>query len=87
MRTAQENIAASPHHCYSVTNVDDKDALVMIKAGESGFHIVTIRVDGTPQENADYLNEILGVTKKEHDAMVTGSMSGWDCPGADPDNS
>lgn len=33
---------------------------------------------------ADYNNERLGVTQAQRLAMETGSMHGWDVPGADP---
>ena len=85
MKTAQEVIASLPPRCYSVTNVDDREALILIKAGVSGFEVVI--TGGSPQTAADLFNENLGVTEAQHNAMVVGSMFGWHCPGADPDNS
>ena len=35
-------------------------------------------------ELADELNENLGVTPIQRQAMEVGSMVGWDVPGADP---
>lgn len=35
-------------------------------------------------ELADELNEDLGVTPIQRQAMEIGSMAGWDVPGADP---
>jgi len=84
MKTAQEIIASLPPKCYSVTDVEDKDTLILIRAGLSGFQ--SILTAENPQRAADLFNKNLGVTKAQHDAMVAGSMFGWGCPGADPDN-
>lgn len=56
--------------------------VVMIKRGERGFYSTNV-VGGQPA--VDRLNEELGITKGQVQAMVTGSMFGWDTPGADPD--
>ncbi|MBT6051396.1 MAG: hypothetical protein HOG49_31740 [Candidatus Scalindua sp.] len=85
MRTAQEVIASLPPYCYSVTNVEDTERLIRIRAGQSGYEVVAQR-HGDPKKTAELFNRNLNVTEAQHDAMVTGSMFGWHCPGADPDN-
>ena len=45
------------------------------------------RITGDKEGNvelADELNEDLGVTPIQRQAMEIGSMAGWDVPGADP---
>jgi hypothetical protein len=54
--------------------------IIMIKRGEKGYY---------PQPNiqdryVDDLNNAFGVTKEQAEAMVAGSMFGWDVPAANP---
>lgn len=73
-----------PDLCFSVLPGEGK--LICIKRGESGYHLSDWDT-GDPAKNrelADYNNEKLGVSKAQEEAMRTGSMMGWDCPGADP---
>lgn len=53
------------------------DSLILIKRGESGYW----PAGGFTE---DY-NERRGITKDQVEAMLIGSMFGWDVPGADPD--
>lgn len=56
-----------------------KDAQVIgIKRGEMGFHPIYVRA------TADELNAGEGVTPEQREAMLWGSMFGWETPGADP---
>ncbi len=96
-RTAQQVIASLPPVCYTVTLLcndeaadqnglyEDVETLVRIDTGTSGFSPCDTPCDN-PQEAADYLNKSLGVTDKQVEAMKKGSMFGWDCPAADPNN-
>lgn len=58
-----------------------------VKNGESGYYPTTY--DEQDPEKAKNLvtlmNERLGVSALEADCMKTGSMFGWDVPGADPE--
>ena len=60
--------------------------LICIKRGESGYYPSKWDT-GDKERNvelADELNENLGVTPIQRQAMEVGSMAGWDVPGADP---
>ena len=83
--SAKTNIAKLPEMCYSVLAGFDK--LIRINAGEMGYYAINpsskhiVRVE----ELADKMNEKMGVTRAQRAAMETGSMFGWEVPGADPD--
>lgn len=55
---------------------------VLICRGETGYFPQDSHIKS---RDADELNEILGVTKAQAEAMFKGSMFGWDVPAADPD--
>jgi hypothetical protein len=76
------NLAKLPGQCFAkLAHV----GLVGIVKGESGYRPV-------PQDllekfgTIDKLNNALGVTLQQREAMVVGSMFGWGVPGANPDN-
>ena len=89
IETEQERFASKlaeglPELCFSVLPGEGK--LICIKRGEKGYYPSDWET-GDPLKNrelADYNNEKLGVSKAQEEAMRTGSMVGWDCPGADP---
>lgn len=89
IQTEQERFAPRlaedlPELCFSVLPAEGK--LICIKRGERGYHLSDWET-GDPIKNrelADYNNKKLGVSKAQEEAMRTGSMMGWDCPGADP---
>lgn len=73
-----------PDMCWSVNQTDCK--LICIKKGEPGF-FPSKWDTGNFERNrriADYNNEKRGITPAQEQAMVFGSMFGWDTPGADP---
>lgn len=73
-----------PTVCYSI-NTMEPSKMIIIKRGELGFYHCTY--DST-KENArswaDEMNRRLKVTKAQEEAMLIGSMFGWDCEGANP---
>ncbi len=70
-----------PDQCMSVNNVSGE--MIVLILGERGYHEYT-RQEPDAQAAVDRINKALGVTKAQHDAMMAGSMCGWDVPGADP---
>lgn len=75
-----------PEQCYST--LSSTDEIIIIKRNEKGYYKTDI--PSTSKEDARALvseyNERLGVTRAQEEAMKTGSMFGWSCPGADPSN-
>ena len=59
---------------------------ICIRRGESGYYPSDWDTGDKEQnvELADQLNEQLGVSPIQRQAMEVGSMCGWDVPGADP---
>lgn len=63
--------------------------LICIKRGISGQYLSDWNEPGDSWHNchtADTVNRRWGVTKAQEEAMLAGSMFGWDCPAADPHN-
>ena len=75
-----------PEFCYSI--LPSTGEIIIIKNGETGYF--KTEIIATSKEEArffvDEYNGILGITKAQEEAMKTGSMFGWNVPGADPDN-
>ena len=89
IQTEQERFAPKlaeglPPMCFST--MPGTGALICIKRGESGYYPSDWNTNDPVhnRELADYNNERLGVTPAQEKAMKTGSMFGWDAPGADP---
>lgn len=75
-----------PERCYSLLIATNE--VIVIKRNESGYYKTDLLAEDkeTARELVNNLNETLGVTKAQEQAMVFGSMFGWDVPGADPKN-
>lgn len=77
-----------PEVCFAV-NPSEEDLpeaeqnILLVKRGEQGFWKSG---DKGGWSAAMALNERLGVTRGQAEAMLIGSMCGYDCPGADPTN-
>lgn len=73
-----------PELCFST--LPGTGDLICIKSGETGYYPSDWNTDDPAhnRELADYNNRRLGVSYAMEQAFLTGSMSGWDVPGADP---
>ena len=73
-----------PERCFST--LASNGHLICIKRGETGYYPSDWDTGDKERnvEMADVLNEKLGVTPAQRQAMEIGSMAGWDVPGADP---
>ena len=73
-----------PELCFST--LASTGQLICVKRGENGYYPSDWDT-GDKERNvelADELNENLGVSPVQRQAMEVGSMCGWDVPGADP---
>jgi hypothetical protein len=75
-----------PDFCYSTT--PHSGELIIIKRGERGYYSCEY---STPDKkyNLEYAKDCnirLGVTKRQEEAMISGSMLGFDTPAAKPWN-
>ena len=73
-----------PEMCLSVLPSDG--TLICVIRGEQGYHSSEWNT-GDPERNrriADYHNQKRGITTAQEQAMVNGSIFGWDIPSADP---
>lgn len=73
-----------PEMCFST--LQSTGELICIRRGESGYYPSQWNTGDKEQnvELAERLNEQLGVTMWQRQAMEVGSLCGWDVPGADP---
>ena len=73
-----------PEICFST--LKSTGDLICIRRGESGYYPSDWDTGDKEQnvELADKMNEKLGVSPIQRQAMEVGSMCGWDVPGADP---
>lgn len=75
---------------YSYVYVETEDCIGRIQKGETGYETTDYGQNLTePSEKklkAEQLNKRSGITKVQADAMMAGSMFGWDKPAADPKN-
>lgn len=67
-----------PDFCFANDNIYT-DRINLIKYGESGYYPT-----GYTGDAMEY-NKLIGVEEYVSEAMVCGSMFGWDVPGADPE--
>jgi hypothetical protein len=66
-----------PEICYSTHSITGQ--VILIKRNESGYYPVDTIL------SADDLNKIAGVDKGQVEAMLVGSMFGFNVPGANPE--
>ena len=75
-----------PETC--LTLLPSTGQLIIIKRGEPGYYRTDLDTGNAAQnrELADYHNGHRGITRAQEEAMLVGSMHGFDVPGADPEN-
>ena len=74
--TREQMIERLPEMCMARLMSDNSP--ILIKRGQEGYR---------PYNNdPDEFNRVTGVTPAQREAMVAGSMFGWDVPGANPEN-
>ena len=73
-----------PEVCYSI--LPSTGDVIIIKHGESGYYRCEYSTEDKAfnREFANDRNAKLGVGKAQVEAMLAGSMYGWDVPAADP---
>lgn len=73
-----------PEVCYSI--LPSTGDVIIIKHGESGYYRSEYSTEDKAfnREFANDRNANLGVSKAQVEAMLAGSMYGWDVPAADP---
>ena len=84
--SASEHIPDSdlPEMCVAI--LQPENVLIGIKRGHRGyFQMYDGMVKGDAARIvADRINRALHVTPRQREAMLVGSMMGWDCPAARP---
>lgn len=73
----RQNLAKLPGECAAIH--PSSGMPIYILAGERGY------CDLPASFPVDSWNEKHGITNAQVEAMLAGSMFGWDIPGADPD--
>ena len=75
-----------PEVCYSI--LPSTGDVIIIKHGESGYYRCEYSTEDKAfnREFANDRNAKLGVSKAQVEAMLAGSMYGWDVPAADPES-
>ena len=73
-----------PEVCFSI--LPSTGDVIIIKHGESGYYRCEYSTEDKAfnREFANDRNANLGVSKAQVEAMIAGSMYGWDVPAADP---
>jgi hypothetical protein len=74
--------------CYIVVPGAAKGKRIgIVRYGESGYYLTDYDCYNTEaecKEHVGLINKSLGVSPKIEEAMLYGSMFGWECPAAQP---
>ena len=74
--------------CYVVIPGAAKGKRIgIVVYGESGYYLTDYDSHDTEaqcKEHVTLVNKSLGVSPRVEEAMLSGSMFGWDCPAAQP---
>ncbi|MBQ6153088.1 MAG: hypothetical protein IJJ15_05030 [Ruminococcus sp.] len=78
--------ASLPERCYVYIQSENK--IGVVKKGENGYEELPLAFSDSNEakKTVDDLNKKDGVTKAQAEAMLCGSMFGWQTPAADPKN-
>jgi hypothetical protein len=77
---------ALPNYCFSV--LPSSGEMIRIQQGESGYHVCN-SAEMSPDKvrfKVDDENGLRHITRAQEEAMLAGSMFGWDTPAAKPWN-
>lgn len=80
MTDVLETLKKLPAECFAITPLGQT---VKIKRGEMGHYPITTSL--TALVDIDKVNEGMGCSKAQREAMLAGSMWGWEVPAANPD--
>lgn len=78
MSQLEKNLSKLPDHCAAMHPTENFP--ILIKKGESGYYPLSGN-----EENVDQYNKDRDVTPQQVEAMLAGSVFGFQVPGADPD--
>lgn len=73
----ESNLEQLPFECYALMPTDNTP--VLIRKGEPGYYPISPRIT---KELAMEFNQRSGVTPAQVEAMLAGSMFGWNVPAA-----
>lgn len=72
-----------PHKCFSL--LPSSGEIIMLTRGESGYTPFTsVAASHELRRMANEMNEGMGVTRAQEEAMLAGNMFGWNTPAAKP---
>lgn len=75
-----------PKQCAAIL-LSNECTVILIKNGQDGYHeLRTMRTPADAIEFRDILNTAMTVSSPQREAMFAGSLFGFDCPAADPEN-